>query len=543
MPFQGLKGLGTWLGARRGVFAAGVGLWALGYLAEPMLSYAPEAAPIWRLLALLGPSGFVLAVLAAERPGQLLKGLLVGSLLASLKSFDLGLTTMALVVPNLPRGTALLVWSLVPAWELLPFYLLALALFGLRRSRPGAIPAVAAVGLVAMEVFYPHFLAWSWVLPLAGWPFLVKAAALVGAPGMSALLWAGGAWAALRLRALWAGQGEWAPSAAGVPRALAPVAGAVVVLAGLALGHGALPRRAVRRADFVVVQPVSWWQNAANPLLPGVLWLRVDEALEQNRLPKPGRPLLVVWPESSLRGSEFYDTPKHLEEAARKRDVALAAGLVGDALEVSANPPKLPHECRPLRSWVALVGAGVQPQGYVRADLFPWTERVPLPTQAQRDAVHDWLKTLRHEQGDRRMVFAWQGMKVAPVLCGESMEPLRMWVFGSIGIDLILNPSNGLLFGDQPSTVYQGLGASLRAVELGVPTLVAANTGPSGVMHADGNVEFWGERMTSAIWPYRMDWQPVQTPFSDARIRWGLLAVLLAGAVASLALGKAQPRT
>ncbi|HEX9081038.1 MAG TPA: hypothetical protein VF768_02105, partial [Holophagaceae bacterium] len=146
---------------------------------------------------------------------------------------------------GLPWALSLLGGALFYAWEAFGFLLVTLfsrALF--RRSGAAAAAFGAALGILAWEAWGFHIYAWSWGAPFGALPWTARSAAFLTTRGLSALAWGtGAAAAALRVQG------------ASARRVLAPLAGAVLLLAGLDLAWHALPRGAERRLDVAIVQP------------------------------------------------------------------------------------------------------------------------------------------------------------------------------------------------------------------------------------------------------------------------------------------------
>lgn len=118
-----------------------------------------------------------------------------------------GLVLLYLWVPQtlaskggLPFGAALLGLVLLSLWEGAGLWLVAMGARWMFR-RTGAPGAALAAGLIllAWETWGFHAYPWTWGAAFGSLPWTARAAAFLGASGLSALAWASGAWAAAAL--------------------------------------------------------------------------------------------------------------------------------------------------------------------------------------------------------------------------------------------------------------------------------------------------------------------------------------------------------
>lgn len=120
-------------------------------------------------------------------------------------------------------------------------------------------------------------------------------------------------------------------------------------------------------------------------------------------------------------------------------------------------------------------------------EIFPWLYRLTPMTHAL------W-------SGENPEVFELAGMRMAPSICFESTVPhLIRWQIASLGRsrkspDLLVNITNDGWFKGTSILDYQLACAVFRAVENRLPVLVAANTGFSAFVDADGRIIKQGPR-------------------------------------------------
>ena len=105
---------------------------------------------------------------------------------------------------------------------------------------------------------------------------------------------------------------------------------------GLAIGFFALaggawyllPRDPARSLDVAMVQPNfppgQRWQG-----MESEMWRRSDALLKAQGWPRPGRPTLLIWPESSVMGRDDRQPDPRLQTEAASRGVAWLFGTEG----------------------------------------------------------------------------------------------------------------------------------------------------------------------------------------------------------------------
>ena len=411
---------------------------------------------------------------------------------------------------GLPWSLALLGALLLWAWEALGLLLVALtARWMFRRAgAPGAAFA-AALTVLAWEVGGFHIYAWSWGAAFGALPWMARSAAFLTTRGLAALAWGAGAWAA-------AVRVQGAPAR----KVLAAPAAALALMGLLSLGWYALPRGAERHLDVAMVQPdfpagVRW------PGMEAEMWRRSDALLAAQHLPRPGRPTLLLWPESSVLGRDDLLPNPWLQAEAARRGVAWLYGTEGGPYnlvrgEVAGQPPFL----------------------FAKVDPMPFGERIPGPRwfRTWMDGKLDFVseKPGRLFEGCAfRVPAPGQNLRVHPLLCSEALMPERARDGLDLGhADLLTNHTNDGWFERSIATDLHAAQIRLRAPELGVPLVRATLTGKSGLFREDGHFQLWGKPMTEGAYAVALDWRPIHTP---ARSPW-LLRLLAAGLAAGCLL-------
>ncbi len=415
---------------------------------------------------------------------------------------------------DLPWSVAWLASLLFWAWEGLGFA--AVAFFsGWAFEKRGrwAAAFVAALGIVLWERYGFHVYPWSWGTSVSAIPFLARGAAFLTTTGFSALIWGAGAFTAAALV-------EGKP----VRVFLGPLV-AFGLLALLGAAWPMLPKGPERKLDLVMIQP-DFVAGERRPGMEEAMWALTDPVLAANHLPRPDAPTLVLWPESSVLGRDDREPSARLSQEAASRGIAWLYGTEGGLYNlVRGEAPGHP----------TFLQAKVEPMAF--------GERMPGPAWL-RHWLDDKLGFISQEPGALTpggfdASFPGGGVKVAPLICSEALDPERARAGLAIAdADLLANVTNDGWFEATDATDLHGAHIRLRACELGVPLARATLTGKSGVFYADGRGGLWGSPMSQATYALRLDWRPVKTP---ARSPWALrllVIALIGGALFSFAKGK-----
>jgi apolipoprotein N-acyltransferase len=413
---------------------------------------------------------------------------------------------------GLPPALGLVSGILLMAWEALGL-LAVTACSRWARGRGGALAAAlaAALGLLLWESYGFHIYPWSQGAALGGLPWLARGAAFIGAQGLAALLWAGGAYAGARFQA-----GDRS-----APLLLGPGA-ALAVLLGLAGLWPLLPRGPQRDLDLVVIQP-NFESGLRRPGMEEDMWRRSDTELRHLGLPHPGTATLLLWPESSVLGRDDRQPSARLRAEAERRGIGWLYGTEGGLLnlargEAAGQPSFLQGKIEPM----------------------PFGERMPGPP-----FLRHWLDRnlgfISQEPGQLSAASSFrlptpQGpLRVHPLLCSEALDPARVrHGLAEAGGELLVNLTNDGWFEHSIATDLHAAQIRMRAVEAGLPLVRATLTGKSGLFREDGRWSLWGEPMTEAAYSFHLRWRPISTPARSAGFRAALLLLLTAMTAAAV---------
>lgn len=373
-----------------------------------------------------------------------------------------------------------LTYVTVAGWILLCLYLgLFFGLFGwilvtsgIWRDGPGFARRVVFVAALwtALEFARTHLLSGlGWNLlsySQTPWPLAIQLAEITGAWGISFVLAAVNAllvegWLARKARV----------------RALAYLGAAAVGSALMGYGLLRLPvshdGRTVRVtvAQGNIPQEEKWDDSFREPILA-----RYEQL---TREAKAAEPELIVWPETSVPG--FLE----LDEPLTQRVMSLA-GEVGAPILVGA-----PHGQLAGVDWRTMNGAAlVESVGvngwYDKIHLVPFGEFVPF------ERTLPWLRDMLPPigdflPGDQHTVFRLEPEFAFSVLiCFEDLFPELARRFVQEGARMLVVITNDAWFGPTAAAYQHAQASTLRAVELRVPVVRAANTGWSGCIDEAG---------------------------------------------------------
>lgn len=205
------------------------------------------------------------------------------------------------------------------------------------------------------------------------------------------------------------------------------------------------------------------------------------------------RPDLIIWPETAapflFQPTEFYPAGMQTQRAYRRRLLQLAQTLHTPIL---FGAPSL-RFARDLtfRNRVYLVRADGQIGGYYdKLRLAPVAEYVPL-RPVLGHFIHRWVQTvggLDVAPGDRQTIFEVDGVRLAVLICYESLFPDLSREAAAAGANVLVNLSNDASFG-RSAEPYQVLAMSVfRAIENRVPIVRLANSGISALITPTGRV-------------------------------------------------------
>jgi apolipoprotein N-acyltransferase len=471
----------------------------LGAMASGALLY-PAFAPIgWWWLAPLAVTGFTLSVRAAHR-ARLQEGRRRAWAAPAWAGFWFGLAFCWTIF----RWTDVVgfdAWIILGIVEALYFAPLAAASASVSRLR--FAPVWQALLWVGEEFFRDRWPlgGFSWgrlafsqtqtpltkIVALGGAPLLSFATALVGT--VLAVL-ALRAHAARRLRADrpdtgWASALGWRAAAGWVLAALVlPLIGNLVPLqttAGKPVELAAIQGDVPRTGLDAYGQAMTVLDNHA----------RVTEQyaaeVAAGKLPKP---VAVFWPEDSDDVDPYTDPVA----AATVSQAVQAIGvqtLVGAVVVVGATKAQ---ELGIV--WDPTTGPGAT---YAKRHLVPFGEYIPWRAELSKFISEVSWVPRDFIPGTKPGVMTVGGVKVAEVICFEVAydDMVRSSVLGGGGV-LVVQTNNATYgFTDQPAE--QLAITQLRAVETGRPVMIAATSGISGYIDANGRIVDQTQQFTPAV--------------------------------------------
>jgi apolipoprotein N-acyltransferase len=261
--------------------------------------------------------------------------------------------------------------------------------------------------------------------------------------------------------------------------AVAPLSLGLALAAGL-WAHGLVvlmgrPADAGPTARVEILQPAidqyrKWDENAVDEILGGF-----NELLAR---PHDKAPALVIWPETALPFFQPRGEAAPVAGAwARREGAAHLVGIVA-APQGGASPANA----------VQLVRADGSVGGvYLKRELVPFGEYVPLRSLVPRFVVENWLKVL-DEMGDLRPgapdqpLFDTPFGPTAVTICYEAMFPRWAHRDAARGARLLVNVTNDGWYKDTWGP-YQHFEANVfRAVENRVEVVRSGNTGISAAI-------------------------------------------------------------
>ena len=413
---------------------------------------------------------------------------------------------------GLPWALALVGGGLFYSWEALGFLLVVLAARWMRR-RSGPLGAAFAAALVMLlwETWGFHVYTWSWGAAFGSLPWTARSAAFLGTRGLSALAWGTGAWTAACLV-------EGAP----LRRTLAGPGLAVGLLILLGGAWYLLPRDAEKHLDVAMIQPnfppgVRW------PGMEAEMWRQSDALLKAKGLPRPERPTLLLWPESSVMGRDDRRPNPTLKAEAADRHIAWLYGTEGGPFnlvrgEVAGRTTFLMAKIVPMPFGERMPGP---------APLRQWLDRQMGFVSQEPGELHEGCVFLIPTHGE--------DLRVHPLLCSDALLPERTRLGVAFSqADLLTNHTNDGWFDRSIATDLHAAQIRLRATEMGLPMLRVTLTGKSGIFREDGHFELWGEPLSEAAYALELHWRPIHTP---ARSPWLMPLMVLGLGLGTLLLG------
>ncbi|MGN6767351.1 MAG: apolipoprotein N-acyltransferase [Rhizobiaceae bacterium] len=303
-------------------------------------------------------------------------------------------------------------------------------------------------------------------------PLLMQSVSMVGLFGMSAL-----AVFVFSVPALFAGRRH---------RATGIVLALVLVAADLGYGYFCLSMPAPVSAKSLrvrIVQPVIDQTEKWDKTVRDRIFKHLIDLTQAPPAKGAGKPDVIVWPETAVPFL-FTERPDALTKIGEVLDKGqlLLTGAVRAETGAGAAP-------RFYNSILAIDGSGEITDAVDKLHLVPFGEYVPFQAVLGRLGV-DKLVELPgtfSAGSERHPIILPNGAGALPFICYEIIFP------GEGGreaarSDLIVNVTNDAWFGNTPGPYQQFRQAEVRAVELGLPLIRAAQNGISAVVDAHGRV-------------------------------------------------------
>ena len=215
---------------------------------------------------------------------------------------------------------------------------------------------------------------------------------------------------------------------------------------------------------------------------------RLESLTAKAALSSPG---LIVWPETAvLNLPSSAKIVGRLEDKSRTHDAHL---LIGASERVKFNNYSLDRaSSQSVRSYNAayLIHTAIGPpqEPYRKNVLVPFGEYLPLSDRIKWPSwfVAEGFQTM---PGDRLTIFTLQdGTKAGVLICWENLFPQLARNEVMAGADLLVNLVNDAWLGKKHAPAQHSSASVLRAVENGVPVVVASNWGPSLIIDPKGRI-------------------------------------------------------
>ncbi len=194
---------------------------------------------------------------------------------------------------------------------------------------------------------------------------------------------------------------------------------------------------------------------------------------------------LLIWPESAF---PFFlnrtpDALAAIAAALPERTTLLTGAARADRLEAESEQPRFTNSVHMIN------GQGVIQESYDKVRLVPFGEFVPFENILEKIGISHLVEMPGgFSPGDRpRTIKLPNGLGVGALICYEAIFP-----WGNIDSaekpDLLVNVTNDAWFGLTPGPYQHLAQARVRAIELGLPLIRAANTGISAVIDPYGRI-------------------------------------------------------
>ncbi|HTY55211.1 MAG TPA: apolipoprotein N-acyltransferase [Candidatus Binataceae bacterium] len=227
---------------------------------------------------------------------------------------------------------------------------------------------------------------------------------------------------------------------------------------------------------------------------------------------------LIIWPEAAatffFQPDDRY--PVSLAEDAEYRARLLAlARQTGDPILFGAPALELDH--RPIATFnraYLVSGQGQVLSHYDKMQLVPFGEYVPMSAVLSYFVDRIVVGFGQFVPGREHTVFDVKGVKLAVLICYESVFPDLTRNAVAAGADILVNITNDAWYGDS-SAPYQLLAMSaMRSVETHTPMIRVANTGISTVITPTGAITARTELFTRETEIETVKWSVGRTVYT-----------------------------